>query len=454
MKENFIQVGGMDKYKLSDIRNIRDCIPIIDKYNRIISGVNHGRTVLFDPKKRLFYKIFHPDYVRRKYFVQAIKQNFYDGMVPALIGLIYDGNMLVGYVTKQGKPLSTSEYDTHLMPVVLEEMLRKAVNKTGMFYYDLISPNVVELEDGSFSLIDLDSIYTLEQLPNIHKHNAKVKHDSWRQYIEKIYNEKISKTKTNKNVVFIPAIRLNDRSKAYDYSIKSWEKWCNAHNTELLIWDELIHDVDYMPIVFQRYYMFNILKSNNTEYDQVLIVDADTIVHSDCPDFFQLTEHKYAAVKVDGDYEHILRSILGFGDALFNGKRIPPWEFINGGFQIVNRTHENFFDTIIKYYTDNQPRIQSAIKAIRAGGDQTILNFMLKEHNIDVKILPQCFNLQDLARKNLLYLHPSNWWLDEMHNLEKSCWIAHFNAIPPNTLNRISSYWIERYYKYLYESGQ
>ncbi|KKM14986.1 hypothetical protein LCGC14_1700580, partial [marine sediment metagenome] len=39
---------------------------------------------------------------------------------------------------------------------------------------------------------------------------------------------------------------------------------------------------------------------------------------------------------------------------------------------------------------------QAAIKAIRAGGDQTILNFMLKERNINVKILPQCFNLQDL----------------------------------------------------------
>ena len=32
------------------------------------------------------------------------------------------------------------------------------------------------------------------------------------------------------------------------------------------------------------------------------------------------------------------------------------------------------------------------------------LNFMLVKNDIDVKILPDCYNLVDLFRKNLLYL--------------------------------------------------
>ena len=38
----------------------------------------------------------------------------------------------------------------------------------------------------------------------------------------------------------------------------------------------------------------------------------------------------------EGDYEWVLRSIRGFGDELFNGKRIKPWNYINGGFVLQN----------------------------------------------------------------------------------------------------------------------
>ena len=104
----------------------------------------------------------------------------------------------------------------------------------------------------------------------------------------------------------------------------------------------------------------------------------------------------------DGDYEWVLRSIRGFGDKLFDGKRIPVWNYINGGFQIVNSTHKEFFETMKSYYLENEQEIQNTIDEVRASTDQTILNFMLVNNNIDVKILPQCYNLVDLVRKNLL----------------------------------------------------
>ena len=253
-----------------------------------------------------------------------------------------------------------------------------------------------------------------------------------------------------KNIVFIPNINLgNGRNKSYSHSINSWKHWCDKNNCELIVWEDLLYPVDYMKITWQRYYVFDILKANDIDYNQILMVDADTIVHPDCPNFFELTDNKYCGVMNEGDYEWVLRSIRGFGDELFDGKRIKPWNYINGGFQILNKNHENFYKKVIEYYKTNSDKIINTIAKLRTATDQTIINFLLVENNIDVKILPDCYNLVDLYRKNLLYLDSSNWWSDELHFLDAG-WVYHFNAIPPNSMNRDVSYWMERTYKELY----
>jgi len=253
-----------------------------------------------------------------------------------------------------------------------------------------------------------------------------------------------------KNVVFIPNINLdNGRNESYHYSIKSWNKWCDKNNCELLVWEDLLYPVDYMKITWQRYYLFDILDKNKIKYDQVLMVDADTIVHPDCPNFFNETENKYCGVMNDGDYEWVLRSIRGFGDGLFGGLRIPMWNYINGGFQILNSNHKKFFNNMKIYYNENSSIILETIDKLKTATDQTILNFMLVKNNIDVKVLSGQYNLQDLFRKNLLHIPGHSWWEDSLENLYNSGWIYHFNAIPQN--ERHVAYWMERVYTELYE---
>jgi len=255
-----------------------------------------------------------------------------------------------------------------------------------------------------------------------------------------------------KNIVFIPNINLkNNRSNSYHYSVKSWKYWCDKNDCELLVWDELLFPIEHMKITWQRYYMFDILESNDIEYDQVLMVDADTIVHPKCPNFFKETENKYCGVKVDGCYEWVVRSIKGFGDKLFDGKRIKPWNYINGGIQIVNKSHRKFFETMKKYYSENSEKIISVVDELKCGTDQTIVNYMLYREKVDVKLLPTCYNLQDMFKKSLLHLPGYSWWPDTLENLWDSGWVYHFNSIPQNQYNRDANYWIERVYKELYE---
>jgi len=255
-----------------------------------------------------------------------------------------------------------------------------------------------------------------------------------------------------KNIVFIPNIKIGDgnRSISYQYSINSWKHFCDKYNCELLVWEDLLFPVEHMKITWQRYYLFDILEGNNIDYDQILMVDADTIVHPDCPNFFEETDHKYCGVMNDGCYEWVTRSIRDFNRELFPDNNPPnPWTYINGGFQIVNKEHKDFFSYMKLYYSNNRDSIQHAIDRIKAGTDQTIINFMLKNHKVDVKILPSCYNLQDLFRKNLLHIPGHSWWPDTLEGMYNAGWVYHFNAIPQN--ERHANYWIERTYKELYK---
>ena len=111
-----------------------------------------------------------------------------------------------------------------------------------------------------------------------------------------------------KNIVFIPNINLgNGRSDNYNYSINSLKQWGDKNNCELIIWEDLVLPVEEMKITWQRYYVLDILDSNKIDYNQVLIVDADTIIHPDCPNFFNETGGKYAAVMNDGDMSGVTK---------------------------------------------------------------------------------------------------------------------------------------------------
>jgi len=214
-----------------------------------------------------------------------------------------------------------------------------------------------------------------------------------------------------KNVVFIPNVDLgNGRSTPYHYSVKSWKNWCDKNDVICLEWTEPIMDSDTFPIIMQREWVFDIIEHNEIDYDQIAIVDADTIVHPDCPNFFEETNHNYSAV--------------------------------------VNKKHKPFFDEIKDLYLNRGEEIKHYRDTIKASTGQTMVNFMLKKNNIEVTKLPEGYNLQDLFRKNLLHIPNHSWFSDELHFLNAG-WVYHFNAIPQN--DRHVSYWMERTYNELYK---
>ena len=216
-------------------------------------------------------------------------------------------------------------------------------------------------------------------------------------------------------------------------------------------------DTNVFPIIYQREWVFDILDHNGVEYDQVLISDADTIIHPDCPNFFKETNHEYSVVLNNGCYEWVTRSINGWHHHLFPNEVKPiVGEYHNAGFVIVNKKHKDFFDKVKDFYLNNINEINDIRLNKQYQGlnicsyGQTIINFLLIKHNIKRTFLSEKYNMTDLFRKNLLHNPGQSWWPDELIFLE-TAWIYQFAAIPGGDNNpRGCSYWMKRTYEELY----
>ena len=253
-----------------------------------------------------------------------------------------------------------------------------------------------------------------------------------------------------KNIVFIMDIDLSGdgryastRRLPYKYSIKSWKKWCENNDCELFVLNDLLLPYEKMAICWQRYYLFDILESNNINYDQILSVDADTIVHPDCPNFFEMTERKLCGIHMNGSYDWVIRSIENYSKYFFNGNIMPFWKYIDCGFVIVNKLHKQLFKQIIDFYNENAENLRNVENLWHAGTDQTPVNFLIDSCDAELKLLPYEYNMCDLFRKEVLH--------DDLL-FTKLGWIYQYNGIPNNKEDKLTLYWMKKTYEALYEN--
>lgn len=245
-----------------------------------------------------------------------------------------------------------------------------------------------------------------------------------------------------KNIVFIVKIEgESERSNPYHLSVESWKKWCKKNDCELFVLTKRIYDSTIMNCNWHKLFVFDLLDNEGIEYDQILTVDADTIIHPDSPNFFNLTDNKFCAVHNEGSYDWVLRSIENYSKHLFENYKFPFWKYINSGFIILNKSHKEFYKKIISFYFSNAELVRNIQKQFGVGTDQPIINFFLNKENIDYKILPYEFNMQDLARKEILN--------NELTFINLG-WVYHYNAIPQRYGK--PEEWMKKTYKHLYEN--
>jgi len=246
-----------------------------------------------------------------------------------------------------------------------------------------------------------------------------------------------------KNIVFIVNIKdehKKSRAEPYRYSIDSWQRWCEKNDCELIVLDQRAYPVEVMNANWHKILVFELLEGSNIEYNQILIVDADTIIHPDAPNIFDLTQNKFCAVRNHGSMDWVCRSYENYKKHLFPSIEYSPTEYFNSGVLVVNKTHRGVYEKLHKYYIENYRTIQHLQQTYGVGTDQPVLNFFLRQEKIDINLLSYEWNMQDMTRFEVLN--------NDMLFL-KCGWLYHFCAIPGG--DDTTYFWMQKTYEQLFK---
>ena len=243
-------------------------------------------------------------------------------------------------------------------------------------------------------------------------------------------------------VVYMINITHDERSRSqkYEWSIKSWAKWCNKNNVELFVHEEPMTDLNIMQPQWYKIFIFELLKNSGLEPTQILYVDSDTIVHPDAPNFFDMREtKKFCAVPCYGSMDWVMRSIEVYSKVVFDGFDFGDyWTYFNTGFMMFQQGHKDLFDSMIEWYDHSQQSLNMIQQNYSVGKDQPAFNFFIKDLEVPINLLPYEYNMQDMSRFEVI---------GDDFLFTRYGWVYHFNCgVKPSP-----GYWLEKTYKHFYE---
>ena len=240
-----------------------------------------------------------------------------------------------------------------------------------------------------------------------------------------------------KNILFFTSLKANDihLDEYKKWALLSWQYYAKKYNMELFILEDPLIDTEVMRPTWQRWYVHEILKHNNIEYNQVAMIDIDTIVHWNCPDIFKVSENRYSGVKDDISLEWINNSIDGYKQAFpeFSDIDLDWTNYINNGILVLPKGSEEFCNTVIKFYNDNIDTLRDLQhNSLKKGTDQTPINFLARQYYGDtINYFSKKFNMSQLMMTHAFA--PSI--ISGEPIFIKHGFIWHFNGIPREQRN-------------------
>jgi hypothetical protein len=171
-----------DVWRLQDI-NLAS-LRLVKQVVRWFGAQDHSRWVFYIPRaarlvaaRDVYVKIWNASYVRRDNVVQAIDAGFYDERtVPALRALIFDRGTCRGYVMERCRRTLGLDGDFY-------ELIKRATAATG-YFQACFGPHNTMRRDGRYSLIDLEDVYPLADLPNMPFYHCKFDWPDYARFVE------------------------------------------------------------------------------------------------------------------------------------------------------------------------------------------------------------------------------------------------------------------------------
>jgi hypothetical protein len=223
-----------------------------------------------------------------------------------------------------------------------------------------------------------------------------------------------------KNVVFIVNIKGNYPPDFFEYCFNTWDFWTKKNNASLFVLEKPFSGAEGLAPHLQKYLAFEILRKNKIDFYQVAIVDADTMVKWDCPNFFNISRNSFRAV-LDDELPKWVNASLATYQFLFPKTTVNWWEYFNSGLMILNKAQASVLSEFVAFTVTKEKEISDIHKQfdLKAGFDQTLFNFFIKRKKVRVAYLPKIFNFYHLSKKKML----------EKKEFIECSYVWHFNGI-------------------------
>ena len=156
------------------------------------------------------------------------------------------------------------------------------------------------------------------------------------------------------------------------------------------------------------------------------MVDACSIPHWDCPDFFKLTGENMCGMYDMDNLGWVYESVEGYKH-MFDNFNFDLTRYMNSGWVIFNKSHKKLFKEFEKFYLDNFDEFYKLqTQTVKRGTCQTPLNYLIQMNDIKVDFLPQTFRLSHLHRREALR---HNWQMDGTEYEDKTNWFIKYGHI-------------------------
>ena len=218
----------------------------------------------------------------------------------------------------------------------------------------------------------------------------------------------------------VALIMVGDRRPHYSYCLHTWQFWTRENNVGLFVLDDAPRDV---PVKMSKWYALPAIERDGIEYEHVAIIDGDTMVRWDCPNFFHLAAGRFSAVRDLSGIGYIVDSIEAHRPHF--GFEVDWWDYFNSGLVVVSKEHGRIGERMLQWGR-TRPIIDTG--RFFPSVDQTLLNFVAREET-QVNLLPLPYNLTHIQRRDLY----------RYNNYLRAGCVWHFNE--PGTLERMKSTW-------------
>ena len=224
----------------------------------------------------------------------------------------------------------------------------------------------------------------------------------------------------SKNIVFMTCMDgAPDILDYKEWSIKSWRVWCKKHDVDIFILDKEIQDKNVMKPTWQRWHVFEVLEANDVDYNQIALVDVDTMIHPDAPN------GEYSGVRDDLQVEWVHNSITGYQD-MFPDVKFDWTTYMNNGFIVLSPKHKDLCKIITDFYYKNEDELRKRQhQTLKKGSDQTPVNYMVRQEGYPITHLSKKWNFTHMHNRGVL---PGALFLD-------CAWIYHFNGFEKTLRN-------------------